>query len=244
MKLLSLETSTAIASVAVVKDGAAAAELSGASNNHSDSLIELVDQALTESKVQLADVDAIVVGAGPGSFTGLRIGMATAKGLAFAAAKPLWAVSSLAALSVRTAKLHPGTLVIALADARRKEVFAGYYRWQDESLVAAAAEEVLKPAHIPARTRELVGDSEAVVIGDAIGLYPELADMGFEVIDASARADAVGIALASAAQGERGDGVATAVPVYIRPSEAEIRFPDGNPGGTFASFAPPPKTRE
>ena len=73
------------------------------------------------------DLDAVAIGAGPGSFTGLRIGMATAKGIAFAAECPLWAVSSLAALA-HAAGRDPDAIVVAVLDARRGEVYAGAYR--------------------------------------------------------------------------------------------------------------------
>jgi tRNA threonylcarbamoyladenosine biosynthesis protein TsaB len=241
MRILAIDTATMISSVAVAeqRDGnvVALAERDSSVGTHSDSLVTLIDEALTEAGLTLNDLDAIAVGAGPGSFTGLRIGMATGKGIAFAEDKPLWAVSSLAALaSGYAAGLDAGAdpLIVAVMDAKRQEIFAGCFRVSGGGVVRGTSEErVLAPGDLG----ELVANPDnrpVVVIGDAIDLYGEaLAAVGTLTPDARPTPPAMGVAR-MALGGERVDGLTSATPVYIRPSEAEIKFPNGNPGGTFA----------
>src|SRR6266545_2870940 len=107
MAILALETSTFTASVALLAGDRLITRERGPEGTHSSDLFALLDQVLREGGVRLTELAGIAVGAGPGSFTGLRIAMATAKGLAFAAGKPLWAVSSLAALALDAAALAP-----------------------------------------------------------------------------------------------------------------------------------------
>ncbi|HTM22901.1 MAG TPA: tRNA (adenosine(37)-N6)-threonylcarbamoyltransferase complex dimerization subunit type 1 TsaB, partial [Kofleriaceae bacterium] len=136
MIVLAVDTSTMTTSVAVLDGPHPAAHAAdvhvraagrSVARPASDNLLPLIERALADAGLAAAAVDAYAVGAGPGSFTGLRIGMATIKGLAFAAGKPVWAVSSLEALAL-DAGAADGTLVAAVVDARRGEVFAGWFR--------------------------------------------------------------------------------------------------------------------
>src|SRR5436305_1266853 len=99
MIVLGIDTSTLVASVAIVGDGVALAETASAKTGHGADLLVMIDAVCVGAAIGAHDLDAVAIGAGPGSFTGLRIGMATAKGIAFAAKCPLWAVSSLGALA-------------------------------------------------------------------------------------------------------------------------------------------------
>src|SRR5258706_5312402 len=102
MIVLGIDTSTPIASVAIVEPGRVLAETTStrtAATAHGADLLMMIDAVCVGAAIGAHDLDAVAIGAGPGSFTGLRIGMATAKGIAFAAKCPLWAVSSLAALA-------------------------------------------------------------------------------------------------------------------------------------------------
>src|SRR5688572_19297018 len=103
MVILGLDTSTLTASVAVVRDGAVVAAADVATRAHGDVLLTAIDEVVRAAGMTAASLDAIAAGAGPGSFTGLRIGMATAKGIAFAAGRPLYVISSLAALAADAA---------------------------------------------------------------------------------------------------------------------------------------------
>jgi tRNA threonylcarbamoyladenosine biosynthesis protein TsaB len=183
--------------------------------------------------LRMADLDAVAVGAGPGSFTGLRIGLATAKGLAFAAEKPLWLVSSLGALAW-SMEAPDGALRVPILDARRGELYAGFFQVERGVPRARGVERVLRPGDLSAAIAEIAGDAQAnvAVAGDALVAHAAaLADLPVNVRRVSGRAtpSAVGVA-ALAAAGDRADGLAPGAPAYIRPAEAEVMYPNGVPG--------------
>ena len=120
MRILALDTATLTASVAVLAGDDIAAAADGRADTHSERLLPLIDEVLRQAGLAPASLDAIACGAGPGSFTGLRIGLATAKGLCFALHKPLVLVSSLEALAFAAR----GRDVLALLDAKKREVYA------------------------------------------------------------------------------------------------------------------------
>lgn len=229
MKVLGLDTSTLTAGVAVVDGERTLAAARGAGTRTSDVLVTL-DDVCTRAGVAPLALDAVAVGAGPGSFTSLRIGMATAKGIAFAAGKPLWAVSSLAALAYDAlAGLgHPADArVVAVLDARRGEVYAGCYASDAARKVALVGEErVLAPGEVAAWAAALVGDG-ARYAGDAIDAYPDaLAGLAW-----LPERTPSGVAVALLAEhGAHVDVLTDGAPTYIRPSEAEVMYPDGVPG--------------
>ena len=343
MKVLGIDTASPIASVAIVEDERVLVELRSTTTGHRADLLVLVDAACQQANVKPLELDAIAIGAGPGSFTGLRIGMATAKGIAFAAKRPLWAVSSLAALAHAATRgsierseavrvdveecvtrseaarvdvdirdeaapvdvdggtrdeaapvdvdggtrdeaarvdvegvtrdeagpSHPGraahvaryarseavrvdveggvtrdeaapshreraavthadapatavvasdTLVIAVLDAKRGEVYAGAYR----NGVLVGRERAVSPEELV----DSIADSEHVHFYGAAS-YPELAAR----LDATwgQTPSAASVALLALA-GARVDVLLHGAPSYIRPSEAEIKYPDGVPG--------------
>lgn len=207
MKVLGLDTSTLTSGIAVLVDGKVVAEARHDASAHKSDLLVAIDDVCKRAGVAPMELDAIAVGAGPGSFTGLRIGMATAKGIAFAAGKPLWAVSSLAALAWG----HPG-FVVAVLDARKREVYAGCYR--DGALVDV--ERVLPPDAVGPWATELAPDQLITYVGDM--LAPETTTPSGAAVAALALA------------GSRVDVVTEAAPSYIRKAEAEVMYPDGVPG--------------
>lgn len=229
MRLIALDTSTAVASVAVLDGDHLTAREGVAGGPGSTDLLGLIEATLATAGLALAAVDGFAVGAGPGSFTGLRIAMATAKGLAFATGKPLHAVSSLAALALDAAPLAgPGALVVPLLDARRDEVYAGFYRLAAAGVVAVADERVIAPADLAAVIATVRGDAPAVALaGDGVPLVSGLG-LGDALITARATPSAASVARLAAA-GLGVDGMRSG-PSYLRKAEVEIRFPDGNPG--------------
>ena len=122
-RILSIETSTSICSVAIHEQGEllALAEIKepGA---HAEKLVSLVDAALKQANLRLVDLAAIAVSQGPGSYTGLRIGVSTAKGIAYALDIPLIGINTLQAMAA-SQQLAEGEYVVAVLDARRKEVY-------------------------------------------------------------------------------------------------------------------------
>ncbi len=239
MIVLGLDTATFTASAALVDgEGALLAEGTLDTSGRGDDLLVLLDELCRQANVTPKQLAAVAVGAGPGSFTGLRIGMATAKGIAFAARCPLWLVSSLAAMAGElAASEHAGaaasTLWVPVLDARRGEVFAGFYRSghggaQDSALEQASAEEVLAPEALAAKLATT--SVEVVCSGDALEVFAEplasLAARWRKVARTPSGAWVARLAL----RGERLDSLRGGRPAYLRPAEAEIMYPDGVPG--------------
>lgn len=233
--ILGIETSTMTASVAALVDGSLVACRDGGVDSHSGELLHLIDAVLGEAGVALGELDTIAIGAGPGSFTGLRIGMATAKGLCFATGVSLTPVSSLAALALDGADADGSrdALVVPVMDARRREVFAGFYRLAEGRAALLAPERVLAPAALPEVIAELADDAPVRLCGDGFARYRALLEAAGVAIE-GARTTPSGGAVARLATGCEPVDLLAAAPAYLRKAEAEIKFPDGNTGGTFS----------
>ena len=243
MRVLGLDTATSTAGIAIVdEDGRVLAEARHATAGRGADLLVAIDEVCRAAGIAPAALSAIAVGAGPGSFTGLRIGMATAKGIAFAAGRPLWAVSSLAALAEDArAELigqRPGApddgVICAALDARRGEVFAGCYRRR--AALALGGERVLPPAELYSWLAGLVeltagtGDTAVWLAGDAIDAHPQLAPLAAAHTWLSARTPSGAAVARLALAGDRVDITEGGAPTYLRPAEAEVKYPDGVPG--------------
>ena len=140
--ILSIETSTHVCSVALHED----AQLIGVyelftEKSHASAITLLIDQLLHNAGFQLADVSAVAVSKGPGSYTGLRIGVATAKGLCYALDKPLLSVSTLQAMAYGVSKQYPikDFLFCPMLDARRMEVYCEVFTSELESVLSVDA---------------------------------------------------------------------------------------------------------
>ncbi len=168
MRVLAVDSAATSASAAAVEDGEVRAELVICTGRtHSRHLMEMIDQVLRLAAWKPRELDALAVTRGPGSFTGLRIGISTVKGLAMALDKPLAGVSSLESLALQCAV---GRMpVCALIDGRKGEVYRARYRPADGALAAEGPEAVLPPA-------EAVGDVDQPTIfcGSGALLYRDL----------------------------------------------------------------------
>jgi len=132
MRVLGLDTATHCGGIAILEDEQVLASLVlNIKKTHSERLLRDVDYLLKECGIEIKDLDGIAVCIGPGSFTGVRIGMACAKGLAFSSGKSLVGVSSFHALTLRNAE--PGKLICPVLDARRSEIFGAAYRIREGS---------------------------------------------------------------------------------------------------------------
>lgn len=216
MKLLALDTCTEACSAAVYADGNIYAEAALTPRAHAQLLLPMVEKALAAAGLSLPQLDAIVVGRGPGAFTGIRIGMGAAQGLALAADKPVIPVSTLAALAQQAYQQHGATKVMAALDARMGEVYWGQYQWMDGSMALVGEEQVCPPSQVP------VPDSkDCFACGAGWGAYPELAT---RLADQLVGSDPIALPLAAAmlplglAAWHRGEAVAAAAaqPVYLR----------------------------
>ena len=133
MKILALDSSGIVASVAVVEDDTLLAEYTvNYKKTHSQTLLPMLDEIVKMTELELESIDAIAVAAGPGSFTGLRIGSATAKGLGLALKKPLVAVPTVDALAYNLYDAQG--LICPIMDARRGQVYAGIYEFDGQKL--------------------------------------------------------------------------------------------------------------
>lgn len=130
MTILQIETATSVCSVAVAVNGEPIAfKEQAAQNIHASHLTLFIDEVMRTAKFKYADLDAVAVSKGPGSYTGLRIGVSTAKGLCFALDKPLIGINTLEMMTNGYLTAHPnfGGLVCPMIDARRMEVFTAVY---------------------------------------------------------------------------------------------------------------------
>ncbi len=163
MKILALETSAKAVSAAVTEDGRLLAQgYQDTGLTHSRTLMPIVEAILKNTELTVQDMDAIAVAAGPGSFTGIRIGVAAAKGLAFAAEKPAAGVSTLAAMA-RNVAFADGLVVCAM-DARRQQVYNALFRAENGTLTRLTPDRAISLEDLAAELREL--DGPKMVVGD------------------------------------------------------------------------------
>lgn len=138
--ILNIETATTMCSVSLGKDGQLIAfkELNG-DYTHAENLTLFIEDVIQQAGVQLKDIDAVAISKGPGSYTGLRIGVSTAKGLCYSLDKPLIAINTLEHLS-RSVSIDAGTLICPMIDARRMEVYCAVYDHAGKEIEPTAAE--------------------------------------------------------------------------------------------------------
>ena len=225
--LLAVESATSALSVAVLRGEELQVELSRRGDqHHAETLLPLVDQALAQAGLELDEIQAFGVSIGPGSFTSLRIGLATVKGLAFGTPRPVAPVSTLAALAwTADGGADSETPVMALLDARRGEVYAAGYDMVGGDPREFLREGVYTPGELAERTPRLcrlVGDGAALFGGEIC----ELRGSGVENWADSCgcpRASAVGALAARALARGQGCDAADLAPRYLRRAEAEVK---------------------
>jgi tRNA threonylcarbamoyladenosine biosynthesis protein TsaB len=232
-RLLCLDTSTPTARVALV-DGAglALARAEATAERHSTHVLKLVDEVLRATSLRPAELDAIACGAGPGSFTGLRVGLAVAKGLALATDKPLLLVSSLRALAIDVARAPAAagaSFVIPCIDAGKGEVYACAVVASDLVGDGKGDDEPwrLSPAALAARLAEF---PNAIVAGNGAERHAAALDAALPAgvrrlsIEGPTALAIAELALARFARGEA-DDLDKAVPAYGRPPDITKKKP-------------------
>lgn len=224
MKILAIETSAKSVSAAVVENGV---PLASAYQNmgltHSRTLMPLVDGMLSAAGLRVQGMDLLAAANGPGSFTGLRIGVSALKGLAWALEKPCCGVSTLAAMARNLA--HMEGLIICAMDARRNQVYNALFLAHDGVLTRQCPDRAIGLAEL---AEEIKNRPEPkFVVGDGAGLcYNHLLEQDVPCRMAPPQLvmqNAVGVALAAEEMAAAGQ-VTTArdlVPVYLRLSQAE-----------------------
>ena len=225
MKILALDTATQSCSVAVTDEGTVSAELTVVSRQtHSKHLMEFIHSVLGIAGLAIADLDGLAVTIGPGSFTGLRIGISTIKGLAQALGKPVVGISSLAALAWQCAKTP--YLICPLLDARKGEVYGATYCFNQDQLV----EKTGARSMIPEAISENI-EMPCVFIGSGAQLYRKeiaaaLGSLAHFVPESQNTIRASSVAFLSMAKfaADEENEIASLVPHYVRKSDAELNF--------------------
>lgn len=224
MKILGIETSTMLGGVAIADEKGLIAETRlNVKSTHSERLMATIDEQLRQSELVLCDIDAFAVASGPGSFTGLRIGLSTAKGLCYATGKPLVMVPTLEAFARSFAfSRHP---VCVMLDARRGEVYAAVFQWDGGFIklldeVSAAPEDLFRNVDSPV---VLAGEGAVVYRERLVAVLGERAIFAPLVTMVPSPANVAMLGLEKALQGEFTDALA-AEPFYIRKSEAEVKW--------------------
>lgn len=224
MKILALETSAKAVSAAVTEDGKVLASgYQDTGLTHSRTLMPIVEGILKNTGLTMADIGAVAVAAGPGSFTGIRIGVSAAKGLAFAADKPAIGVSTLAAMARNAA--FAGGLIVCAMDARRNQIYNALFEAKDGSLTRLTPDRAIGLAEL---AEELRSDSRPkTVVGDGARLCQgSLLEAGVPCRLAPAHLvmqSAVSVALEAEALAAAGGLVSPQAlePVYLRPAQAD-----------------------
>jgi tRNA threonylcarbamoyladenosine biosynthesis protein TsaB len=226
--LLAFETATAAASVALLRgDSLIAVRALPADRPASETLLPTVIALLAEAGVALAAIDAFAVSVGPGSFTGLRVGVATVKGLAFGGDAAVVAVPTLAALALR-AMPAPGPIA-ALLDARRGEVYAAIHDG-DPADPPRVGPVVLRPEALVEVLAGFGAESAFTLIGEGVGVVADAMRDRFgdrlrwlpppHGLPDAVAVGRLGARLLDAGAGSTADALA---PVYVRRAEAEVQ---------------------
>ncbi len=223
--LLVVDTATPAGSVALSRGTTLLGEIAlNVRKNHTDRLLLIIQQLLKDADLSLGQLDAFGVVLGPGSFTGLRVGVATVKGLAMATDRPVVGVSSLATLAIQVPfSTFP---VCALLDARKSEVYAGVFDWRNDRFQAMGEEAVLPPARLLDTL-----DQDLVFVGDGALAYRDLivdrlgdrAHFPPWPLHMPRASSAASLAL-DALRHQQVISLERLVPTYIRPSEAEVKW--------------------
>ncbi|AMG04970.1 tRNA (adenosine(37)-N6)-threonylcarbamoyltransferase complex dimerization subunit type 1 TsaB [Vibrio mimicus] len=227
VKILALDTATERCSVALLVGNTVYSRSEIAPRDHTKKVLPMVDEVLKEAGVTLQELDALAFGRGPGSFTGVRIGIGIAQGLAFGANLPMIGISTLAAMAQAAYRLQGMTHVASAIDARMEEVYWGrYVRQEDGSWQAAEAECVIAPALLAqtlTRDEQVWGKA-----GTGWDAYPALADLPLQVQSSEVlypdSQDIAYLAQFELAQGNT-MSVEQASPLYLRDTVAWKKLP-------------------
>ncbi|HDG1696749.1 tRNA (adenosine(37)-N6)-threonylcarbamoyltransferase complex dimerization subunit type 1 TsaB [Kluyvera ascorbata] len=228
MRILAIDTATEACSAALWNDGNTCAHFELCPREHTQRILPIVQDILTQGGVSLTDFDALAFGRGPGSFTGVRIGIGIAQGLALGAELPMIGVSTLATMAQGAWRKQGATRVLAAIDARMGEVYWAEYQ-RDENGVwhGEESEAVLKPEVVQQRLAELSG--EWATVGTGWAAWPDMAQSAnATLVDGNVTLpeaeDMLPIACAMLEQGKT-VAVDKAEPVYLRNNVAWKKLP-------------------
>lgn len=214
MKILALDTSTQWLSVALFDGSDAVALRERVGNAASERILPAIGELMARGGVALDELDGIAYGAGPGSFTGVRIACGVAQGLGFGMDRPLFAVPTLEVIAQSAWRAHGWQRIVACLDARMHEVYVAAYERNDNGWTSVRGPAVCKPAAIDA-----FSDDRWFGAGDGFAAYPSLAAaLSLDACDADIIPDAHAIAECAWPRVVAREGVAAenAEPLYVR----------------------------
>lgn len=219
MKILGIDTSSSSLSVAVMDDDLLKGEFTlNHKLTHSEQMMPLLDSLLSHLELKMSDIDLIGVSVGPGSFTGIRIGVAAANAMAMALDIPVVGISSLEAMAYTAGET--AYTIVSTFDAQRDRFYFNAYRFENSELKALEAEDVLEKEDL---IKKLESYDKVLLLGDAVFINEELplnvkkAKRAVRYVRASSVCE---LAHRNYLLGMTG----FAVPVYLRKSQAEIQF--------------------
>lgn len=232
MKVLGIDTSTSCGSLGLIEDKEVISEyLLNIPVTHSERLLGAIEFVLREARCRIEQIEGWAIALGPGSFTGLRIGVSTVKGLAFATGRPVAGISTLDVLASQIAPTSH--LICPILDARKKEVYTAFYRYgEGGSLTRQSEYQAIPPEDLVKKIRE-----QTIFLGDGVRTYGDFLlnclpssaifpPVPFRVSHGSMVAT-LGMELLR--KGEHLN-LSAFSPIYIRPSEAEIRWQEKHSG--------------
>ncbi|MDP2278205.1 MAG: tRNA (adenosine(37)-N6)-threonylcarbamoyltransferase complex dimerization subunit type 1 TsaB, partial [Nitrospirota bacterium] len=186
MKILAIDTSTMLGGIALMDESLLIAESRlNVKSTHSERLMTEIEHCLKQSGVKISDIDVFAVATGPGSFTGLRIGLSTVKGFSYATGKPIVSVPTLEALAWNFPySRYP---VCTMLDARRKEVYAALFKWEGENFTRLINETSAKPEEFARNALSVTRNDKFIFAGEGAALYRDkiIEAMGEKAIFAS-----------------------------------------------------------
>ena len=225
MKVLALDCSAKAVSVAIADENKLIAEsFLNINLTHSETLMPMIEQVLSNSKISLNEIDSFAVTAGPGSFTGVRIGISAIKGLAFADEKPVYPFSTLLAMALTFENSGFNGYILALMDARRNQFYNGLFKVENGKIIRISKDSLSTQEEIAVSLKNL--EENIILIGDGAELFYSLSENKNNIKPANSAViyqKASYIAL-SAARGENlPDKVSpeSLQTVYLRKSQAE-----------------------
>ncbi len=180
-RILTLDTATENCSVALYQDGQVISRSMISPREHTQRILPMVDEVLAEAGIKLPELDAIAFGRGPGSFTGVRIGIGIAQGLAFGADLPMIGVSNLEAMAQAAHRLCQAEQALVAIDARMNEVYFGQFTLEKGCMRPVSPEQVIAPEQL--LQQSLVIEPTARRAGTGWGAYPELIELGGQESD-------------------------------------------------------------
>lgn len=225
MRILALDSSGLVATVAIVEEEQTIAEYTvNYKKTHSQTLLPMLDEIVKMTEMDLSTIDAIAISGGPGSFTGLRIGSATAKGLGLALNKPLIHVPTLEGLAYNLCGVD--SLICPIMDARRNQVYTGIYRLDGEEFQVVKDQTAMDIVELAEQLNEL--GEKVTFLGDGVPVYRSVLEERLSVPYAFApanmnrqRAASVGVLGLRYLREGRTETAKEHQPDYLRVSQAE-----------------------